>query len=84
MGGGREGHLRGLQSLALYPANSLFVEGYLVTRGEKVDKVYQMISDAGFEMDNDKSIDHDRTSAEKFVIDDDPNIMNPKTAPIQR
>ena len=27
MGGGREGHLRGMQSLALYAANSVFVEG---------------------------------------------------------
>lgn len=81
MGGGREGHLRGLQSLALYPANSLFVEGYLVTRGDKVDKVYQMIHDAGFEADNEEGLDQELTSADKFAIDEDPDIMNPKTAP---
>jgi biotin synthase len=80
MGGGREGHLRGLQSLALYPANSLFVEGYLLTRGDKVDKVYQMICDAGFEADNEEGFNHNLTSADKFAIDDDPNIMNPDTA----
>ena len=34
--GGREGHLRSLQPLALWPANSLFVEGYLTTRGDAV------------------------------------------------
>ncbi len=48
---GREGHLRGLQSLALWPANSLFVEGYLTTRGDAVDETYRMIRDAGFEVD---------------------------------
>jgi biotin synthase len=49
--GGREGHLRSLQPLALYPANSLFVEGYLTTRGDAVRDTYRMISDAGFEVE---------------------------------
>jgi len=49
--GGREGHLRSLQALALWPANSLFVEGYLTTRGDAVRETYQMIRDAGFEVD---------------------------------
>ena len=48
---GREGHLRGLASLALWPANSLFVEGYLTTRGDAVTETYRMIRDAGFEVD---------------------------------
>jgi biotin synthase len=48
--GGREGHLRSLQPLALYPANSLFVEGYLTTRGDAVNDTYRMIRDAGFEV----------------------------------
>jgi biotin synthase len=48
--GGREGHLRSLQPLALYPANSLFVEGYLTTRGDAVRDTYRMIEDAGFEV----------------------------------
>ncbi len=30
---GREGHLRSLEALALYPANSIFRDGYLHTRG---------------------------------------------------
>jgi biotin synthase len=79
IGGGREGHLRSLQSLALYPANSLFVEGYLVTRGDKINKVYQMIFDAGFEPENDDGFNHELSSAKKFALDDNPNIMNPKT-----
>ena len=46
--GGREGHLGALQPLALYPANSLFVEGYLTTRGSTALTTYRMIRDAGF------------------------------------
>ena len=49
--GGREGHLRALEALALWPANSLFVEGYLTTRGDAVDDTYRMIRDAGFEIE---------------------------------
>ena len=48
--GGREGNLRGLQSLALYPANSLFVGGYLTTRGDPMAETFAMIADAGFEV----------------------------------
>jgi biotin synthase len=48
--GGREGHLRALGPLALWPANSLFVEGYLTTRGDAVGATYRMIRDAGFEV----------------------------------
>jgi len=48
--GGREGHLRALGALALWPANSLFVEGYLTTRGDAVNDTYRMIRDAGFEV----------------------------------
>jgi len=47
---GREGHLRSLEALALYPANSLFVDGYLTTRGDPVAETYRMIRDAGFEV----------------------------------
>jgi biotin synthase len=49
--GGREGHLRGLEALALWPANSLFVEGYLTTRGDSLAETYRMIREAGFEVD---------------------------------
>jgi biotin synthase len=49
--GGREGHLRTMQPFALYPANSLFVEGYLTTKGDPVADTYAMIHDAGFEVE---------------------------------
>ena len=47
---GREGHIRSLGALALWPANSLFVEGYLTTGGAGERETYRMIEDAGFEV----------------------------------
>lgn len=50
IGAGREGHLRSMQALALHPANSLFVDGYLLTRGSATRETIAMIIDAGFEV----------------------------------
>ncbi|MFP6654443.1 MAG: biotin synthase BioB [Myxococcota bacterium] len=55
--GGREGHLRSMQPLALYPANSLFIEGYLTTRGDAAEETYAMIRDAGFEIEGNQAYD---------------------------
>lgn len=46
--GGREVNLRDLQALALWPANSLFVNGYLTTGGAGHERDVRMIEDAGF------------------------------------
>jgi biotin synthase len=46
--GGREVNLRRMQPFALYPANSLFVDGYLTTPGQGFEADVQMIEDAGF------------------------------------
>ncbi len=48
--GGREVHLRSLQPLGMYAANSLFVGDYLTTKGQAPDSDYQMIEDLGFEI----------------------------------
>ncbi|MDF7806557.1 biotin synthase BioB [Pontiellaceae bacterium B12219] len=48
--GGRETCLRGLQPLSLYPANSMFTNGYLTTGGQHFEADKQMIEDAGFEV----------------------------------
>ncbi len=48
--GGREKHLRSLQPLGLYVANSVFVGDYLTTRGQPPEEDYQMIRDLGFEV----------------------------------
>ena len=50
VGGGREVNLRSLQPLSLYPANSIFVNGYLTTGGQKASEAHQMIADLGFEI----------------------------------
>jgi biotin synthase len=47
--GGREYHLRSLQPLALYVADSIFIGDYLTTRGEVPEADLQMLRDAGFE-----------------------------------
>ncbi len=48
--GGRELHLRSLQPLGLYAANSIFVGDYLTTQGQKPEADYAMIRDLGFEI----------------------------------
>ncbi|MBN2735722.1 MAG: biotin synthase BioB [Spirochaetales bacterium] len=49
--GGREMHLRSLQSFALYPANSLFANGYLTTGGDSVEATKKLIDDLGFDIE---------------------------------
>jgi biotin synthase len=48
--GGREMHLRSLQPLGLYAANSIFVGDYLTTKGQLPEADYAMIRDLGFEV----------------------------------
>lgn len=54
--GGREVNLRSLQPLSLYPANSIFVNGYLTTPGQEASDAHQMIADLGFELDQPAAI----------------------------
>jgi biotin synthase len=78
--GGREGHLRALSPLALWPANSLFVEGYLTTRGDAVDETYRMIRDAGFEVEGNPLYDAEgRAEATGFRLRGG-DILRPETA----
>jgi biotin synthase len=46
--GGREVHLRSMQPLGLYAANSIFIGDYLTTPGQTALADYEMIRDAGF------------------------------------
>lgn len=50
--GGREVHLRSLQVMGLYPANSIFVGDYLTTVGQAANSDLAMIKDAGFVLEN--------------------------------
>ena len=54
--GGREINLRTLQPLALYPANSIFVNGYLTTPGQEASDAHRMIADLGFELDQPAAV----------------------------
>lgn len=49
--GGRERNLGEWQSLALYPANSIFVDGYLTTPGQGAHAARQMIEKLGFQVE---------------------------------
>ena len=60
--GGREVHLRSLQPLGLYPANSLFIGDYLTTSGQEARADLEMIRDAGFVLE----------APDGTVIDGDP------------
>ena len=53
MAAGREEHLKDSQFLALYAANSIFVEGYLTTPGQKAEDAKRMIVEAGFEIEGE-------------------------------
>jgi biotin synthase len=81
--GGREGHLRGLQSLALYAANSLFVGGYLTTRGDPWADTFALIEDAGFEVADSargqaaRDTDHDVT---RFRLPGSDALLRPDVA----
>ncbi len=87
--GGREGHLRSLGALVLWPANSLFVEGYLTTRGDAVRDTYEMIRDAGFEVAGNPLASGDdalaTASAGAFrLVGGDGEILRPEIAAPRR
>ncbi|MDX1959138.1 MAG: biotin synthase BioB [Leptospiraceae bacterium] len=68
---GREGHLRGLQSLGLFVANSVFASGYLNVKGSEISETVQMILDAGFvpEMEGlNLSFDNNSGYSEETII----------------
>jgi len=54
--GGRELHLRSLQPLGLYAANSIFVGDYLTTEGQAPEADYQMVEDMGFTITREEEI----------------------------
>ncbi|GAA5228429.1 biotin synthase BioB [Paeniglutamicibacter antarcticus] len=64
MAGGREMHLRSLQSTALEVANSFFLGDYLTSEGQDAQKDLEMIADAGFVVLGQESRDPVEVSAE--------------------
>ena len=55
---GREVHLRSMEVMAFYPANSLFIDGYLNAKGASRSRTLKMIQDAGFTIKADQSLEH--------------------------
>ncbi len=72
--GGREITLRALQAMALFPANSIFTQGYLTTGGATPHADHQMIKDAGFELE----------LASGETVPADPEAMAALSAPARR
>lgn len=67
--GGREIHLRSLQSLGLYVANSIFIGDYLTTKGQPAEDDLQMIRDMGFEIEGDLGSDSLLNKGSDPVVD---------------
>jgi biotin synthase len=63
--GGREVHLRSMQPLGLYAANSIFIGDYLTTPGQSAIADYTMIRDAGFVLEA-----ADGTALDAAVLDE--------------
>jgi biotin synthase len=76
--GGREGHVRALSPLVLWPANSLFVEGYLTTRGDAVTETYRMIRDAGFEVEGNPAYASEEAEPGFRLAGRDGEILKPE------
>lgn len=76
---GREGHLRSLEVMALYPANSLFLDGYLNTKGSSRAKTLRMIKDAGFTINStqslEKLLEQEENGIKSFALDDHETLM---------
>jgi biotin synthase len=60
---GRELHLRHVQPLALYVANSMFLGDYLTTKGQKAETDLEMVYDAGMVIDAPITVDPNRKVA---------------------
>ncbi|MBF0385825.1 MAG: biotin synthase BioB, partial [Candidatus Omnitrophica bacterium] len=50
---GREIYLRNMETLAFYPATSLFIDGYLNAKGDRSLKTLCSLNDAGFTVKSD-------------------------------
>jgi len=56
MAAGREFYLGEWASLVFYPANSIFVEGYLTTPGQVAQAAHSLVEAAGFEVEREEGM----------------------------
>lgn len=54
--GGRERNLGAWQALALYPANSIFIDGYLTTEGLGAEPTHRMVEALGFTVEREEAV----------------------------
>ena len=71
---GREHHLRSMEVMTLYPANSMFVEGYLNAEGSATSRTIEMIRDAGFTVktngENTEQLNQDKIQKRDVLLKD--------------
>lgn len=75
--GGREVHLRSLQPLGLYAANSIFIGDYLTTAGQEARRDLSMIRDMGFVLETPDGAAWDADS-----LDDLPEAQSGSSLPV--
>jgi len=75
--GGREVHLRSLQPLGLYPANSMFVGDYLTTAGQPASADFAMIRDMGFVLETPDGAPLDVDALESLPADVPSTLYSP-------
>lgn len=75
---GREHHLRGMEVMSLYPANSMFIEGYLNATGKETSRTLQMIEDAGFTVETNGEISEQLQTEQDGVLLKELEVLRPR------
>lgn len=75
---GREHHLRGMEVMSLYPANSMFLEGYLNATGTAASRTLQMIRDAGFIVETNGEISKQIQTEQGGVLLKELEVLRPR------
>lgn len=75
---GREHHLRGMEVMSLYPANSMFLEGYLNATGKEASRTLQMIQDAGFIVETNGEISEQLQTEQGGVLLKELEVLRPR------
>lgn len=76
--GGREHHLRWLQPLGLFVANSIFIGDYLTAKGQSPQQDLQMIRDLGFTIEGEALPAQGEELAFPIVLKDRSERLGPK------
>ncbi len=75
---GREHHLRGMEVMSLYPANSMFVAGYLNAKGKETTRTLQMIQDAGFTVQTNGEVSEQLHTEKDGVLLKELELLRPR------